>query len=89
METEREITRSLPMETLWYNAPTMLPATGRQHRGCIIPQVLHRERSSGFSFNFPFRLFFLLKSSSYLRLLPRLPVSLTLPSLYLSFNIVF
>ena len=24
--------------SLWYNAPTMLPATGRQHRGgCIIP----------------------------------------------------
>ena len=23
---------------LWYNVPTMLPATGRQHRGCIIPQ---------------------------------------------------
>jgi len=20
--------------SLWYNAPTMLPATGRQHRGC-------------------------------------------------------
>ena len=27
--------------SLWYNAPTMLPAgTGRQHRGCIIPQVV-------------------------------------------------
>jgi len=25
---------------LWYNAPTMLPATGRQHRGCIIPQAV-------------------------------------------------
>ena len=25
--------------SLWYNAPTMLPAIGRQHRGgCIIPQ---------------------------------------------------
>ena len=23
---------------LWYNARTMLPAGGRQHRGCIIPQ---------------------------------------------------
>ena len=23
--------------SVWYNAPTMLPATGRQHRGCIIP----------------------------------------------------
>ena len=22
--------------SLWYNAPTMLPASGRQHRGCII-----------------------------------------------------
>jgi hypothetical protein len=21
--------------SLWHNAPTMLPATGRQHRGCI------------------------------------------------------
>jgi len=26
--------------SLWYNAPTMLPADGRQHRGCIIPQVV-------------------------------------------------
>jgi len=25
---------------LWYNAPTMLPATGRQHRRCIIPQAV-------------------------------------------------
>ena len=25
---------------LWYNAATMLPAGGRQHRGCIIPQVV-------------------------------------------------
>ena len=24
--------------SLWYNAPTMLPAFGRQHRGSIIPQ---------------------------------------------------
>ena len=24
--------------SLWYNAATMLLATGRQHRGCIIPQ---------------------------------------------------
>ena len=23
---------------LWYNAPTMLPATGRQHRGCCNTQ---------------------------------------------------
>ena len=26
--------------SLWYNAATMLPATGRQHRGCILPQAL-------------------------------------------------
>ena len=26
--------------SLWYNAPTMLLATGRQHRGCIIPQAV-------------------------------------------------
>ena len=26
--------------SLWYNAPTMLPAGGRQRRGCIIPQVV-------------------------------------------------
>ena len=26
--------------SLWYNAPTMLPATGRQHRGSIIPQAV-------------------------------------------------
>ena len=26
--------------SLWYNAPTMLPAGGRQHRGCIIPQTV-------------------------------------------------
>ena len=25
--------------SLWYNAPTMLPAGGRQHRGCIMPQA--------------------------------------------------
>jgi len=25
---------------LWYNAPTMLLPTGRQHRGRIIPQAL-------------------------------------------------
>ena len=23
--------------SLWYNAPTMLPAGGRQHRGCNFP----------------------------------------------------
>ena len=26
--------------SLWHNAPTMLPAEGRQHRGCIIPQAV-------------------------------------------------
>ena len=26
--------------SLWHNVPTMLPATGRQHRGCIIPQAV-------------------------------------------------
>jgi len=26
--------------SLWYNAPTMLPATGRQHRGCNLPQAV-------------------------------------------------
>ena len=26
--------------SLWYNAPTMLPAGGRQHRGCIISQAV-------------------------------------------------
>ena len=29
--------------SLWYNAPTMLPANGRQHRGCIIPQISDNE----------------------------------------------
>ena len=26
--------------SLWYNAPTMLPATDWQHHGCIIPQAV-------------------------------------------------
>ena len=26
--------------SLWYNAPTMLPAGGRQYRRCIIPQAV-------------------------------------------------
>ena len=26
--------------SLWYNAPTMLPAGGRQRRECIIPQAV-------------------------------------------------
>jgi hypothetical protein len=26
--------------SVWYNAPPMLPAGGRQHRGCIIPHAV-------------------------------------------------
>ena len=26
--------------SLWYNAPAMLPATGRQHRACVVPQAV-------------------------------------------------
>ena len=26
--------------SLWYNAPTMLPAGGLQHRGCFITQAV-------------------------------------------------
>ena len=32
--------------SLWYNAPTMLPASGRQHRGCIIPQAVNTQSSA-------------------------------------------
>jgi len=33
--------------SLWYNAPrTMLPATGRQHPGCIIPQAVSTQSSA-------------------------------------------
>jgi len=32
--------------SLWYNAPTMLPAGGRQHRGCIIPQAVTHSLSA-------------------------------------------
>ena len=32
--------------SLWHNAPTMLPATGRQHSGCIIPQAVNTQSSS-------------------------------------------
>ena len=32
--------------SLWYNAPTMLPATGRQHRGCIILQTVNTQSSA-------------------------------------------
>ena len=32
--------------SLWYNARTMLRATGRQHRGCIIPQAVHTQSSA-------------------------------------------
>ena len=31
--------------SLWYNAPTMLPTGGRQHRGCIIPQAVTQSRA--------------------------------------------
>ena len=31
---------------LRYNAPMMLPATGRKHRGCIIPQAVCNTQSS-------------------------------------------
>ena len=33
--------------SLWYNAPTMLPAAGRQHRGCIIPQAVTQSNAPG------------------------------------------
>ena len=36
----------LCVNSLWYNAPTMLPATGRQHRGCIIPQAVNTQSSA-------------------------------------------
>ena len=32
--------------SLWYNAPTMLPVNGRQHRGCIIPQSCNTQSSA-------------------------------------------
>ena len=32
--------------SLWYNAPTILPATGRLHRGCIIPQAVTHTSSA-------------------------------------------
>ena len=32
--------------SLWYNAPTMLPAGGRQHRGYIIPQAVTHSLSA-------------------------------------------
>ena len=31
--------------SLWYNALTMLPARGRQHRGYIIPQAVTHKSS--------------------------------------------
>ena len=31
--------------SLWYNAPTMLPAGERQIRGCIIPQGVTHSRA--------------------------------------------
>ena len=40
--------------SLWYNAPTMLPATGRQHRRCLIPQaVTHYSAPEDGQNNFP------------------------------------
>ena len=30
----------LCVNSLWYNAPTMLQAGGRQHRGCVKPQAV-------------------------------------------------
>ena len=32
--------------SLWYNAPTMLPATGWQHRRCIITQAVNTQSSA-------------------------------------------
>ena len=32
--------------SLWYNAPTMLPAFGRQHRGCIITTSCNTQSSA-------------------------------------------
>jgi len=32
--------------SLWHNAPTMLPATDRQHRGCIILQAVTQSSAS-------------------------------------------
>ena len=32
--------------SLWYNALTRLPAIGRQHRGCIIPQAVTQSSTS-------------------------------------------
>ena len=32
--------------SLWYNAPTMLPAGDLQHRGCIIPQTVTTQSSA-------------------------------------------
>ena len=36
----------LCVNSLWYNEPTMLPASGRQHRGCIIPQAVNTQSSA-------------------------------------------
>ena len=32
--------------SLWYNAPTMLMATSRQHRECIVPQAVTHKSSA-------------------------------------------
>ena len=40
--------------SLWYNAPTMLPAKGRQHRVYLIPQtVTHSNAPEDGQNNFP------------------------------------
>ena len=36
----------LCVKSLCYNAPTMLPAGGRQHRGCFIPQAFNTQSSA-------------------------------------------
>ena len=37
---DNQLDAKITAYSLWYNAPMMLPATGRQHRGCIIPQAV-------------------------------------------------
>jgi hypothetical protein len=51
--------------------------------------VLHKERSNASSFNFQCRLLSLSSSSIRLRLLPRLPVTFTFPSVFLFNNVFF
>jgi hypothetical protein len=49
-------------------------------------RVLHRVRSSASSFNFQYPLVFLRSSSGCLRILPRLPVTSVLPSIFLQWR---